>query len=203
MPRGELVGVGEAAQGGLEDLAGLANQGGTIHRSGGIGERSGHADADGLILTTEQRAFGAARRVLVDLHFALEGRAADAVAADVEQVGISAKELAVAEYDYAAALAGPSVEQIDVDRIQPVLHLAPVVVTLQTHHPVSFMPKPVRARQRGICRPQTTERGAGTAMPSIRVVLGPSHGNRERLTGRLGNTTARRSRAIGAGTRPG
>src|SRR4051794_25166621 len=58
-------------------------------------------------------------------HFALEGVALHRIGAGVEQIGVAAEDLAVPEKNHAAALARTSVEQADVDRIQPVLHRLP------------------------------------------------------------------------------
>lgn len=62
-------------------------------------------------------------------HFALEGVGfgiAD-IAADIEQIGVAAQDLAVAKHDNAASLARPSVQKIDVNRIKCVFHNIPVV----------------------------------------------------------------------------
>src|SRR4051794_29465132 len=58
-------------------------------------------------------------------HFALEGVALHRIGAGVEQIGVAAEDLAVPEKNHAAALARTSVEQADVDRIQPVFHRLP------------------------------------------------------------------------------
>ena len=63
--------------------------------------------------------------MLTDGDLALEGVAADDVAADVEQVGVAADDLAVAKQHDAAALAAAAVQQTGVDRIQPVPHSPP------------------------------------------------------------------------------
>ena len=69
----------------------------------------------GLVLAAEQRIHVDAAGVLIDLQLALEDRSFDGVAADVEQISVTAENFPVAEYDYAAAFACPTVEQIDVD----------------------------------------------------------------------------------------
>src|SRR4051794_21149023 len=58
-------------------------------------------------------------------HFALEGVALHRIGAGVEQIGVAAENLTIPEQNHAAPLARTSVEQADVDRIQPVLHRLP------------------------------------------------------------------------------
>src|SRR5438270_1610996 len=55
-------------------------------------------------------------------HLALEGVALHRVAAGIKQECVAAEDLPVTEQDHAAALARTSVQQVDVDRIKPVLH---------------------------------------------------------------------------------
>jgi hypothetical protein len=55
-------------------------------------------------------------------NLAFEGIFFRRVAADIEQEGIAAVDLAVAKYYDAAALAGAAVLEDDMDRIQPVFH---------------------------------------------------------------------------------
>src|ERR1700678_3535999 len=62
----------------------------------------------------------------LDQHLAFEGIALRGVGADVKQIGIAAEDFAIPEHDNAAALAGTTVLQADVDRIEAVFHGAPV-----------------------------------------------------------------------------
>jgi hypothetical protein len=74
----------------------------------------------------EQRIGVRTAGMALDQNLALEGIALGRVAAGVKQIGIAAEDLAIPEHDHAAALAGTAVLQADVDRIQTVLHEAPV-----------------------------------------------------------------------------
>ena len=65
------------------------------------------------------------RGVALHQHLALEGVALHGVAAGIEQIGVAAEDLAIAEQNHAAALADAPIQQGDVDRIQPVLHDVP------------------------------------------------------------------------------
>src|SRR4051794_35225870 len=71
-------------------------------------------------------------------HFALEGVALHRIGAGVEQIGVAAEDLAVPEKNHAAALARTSVEQADVDRIQPVLHRLPDATVPGRRAPLPF-----------------------------------------------------------------
>src|SRR4029079_8255274 len=84
------------------------------------------ADADRR-RTAEQRIVVAARGgVPLHQHLALEGIVVPhRVAAGVKEIGVAAENLAVAEKNHAAALAGSTIEQRDVNRIEAVHHNVP------------------------------------------------------------------------------
>src|SRR3569832_1565413 len=126
-PDKRSVGFGQPAQRGGEDLAGFADQRRAAHVGRGIGEGTGDADAD-RVGSAKQRGNIGARCVAPDQNLALEGIFLHGVTADIEEKYVTAKDLAVAKQDDAAALAGATVLKDDVDRIKPILHglLAPV-----------------------------------------------------------------------------
>src|SRR6185437_8321501 len=142
----KLVDVGELVQRGAEDLAGLADQCGAIHASAGVGERAGDTDANRGGPAEQWLVVIAGRGVALHQHLALEGVVLDRVAAGIEQVGVAADDLAVAEHNNPAALADAPVLQADVNRIQPVLHNVPVPAPIAQRKPVPFMPNRISGR---------------------------------------------------------
>src|ERR1700719_5313848 len=62
----------------------------------------------------------------LDQYLAFEGIALGSVGADVKQIGVAAEDFAIPEHDNAAALAGTTVLQANVDRIEAVFHNVPV-----------------------------------------------------------------------------
>src|ERR1700692_968143 len=62
----------------------------------------------------------------LDQYLAFEGIALRSVGADVKQIGVAAEDFAIPEHNNAAALAGTTVLQADVDRIEAVFHNVPV-----------------------------------------------------------------------------
>src|SRR4051794_14652148 len=82
-------------------------------------------------------------------HFALEGVVLHGVAASVKQIGIAAEDLAIAEQNHPAALADASVQQGDVDRIQPVLHNVPMPASAPTEPGQTIYAKATHPAQRG------------------------------------------------------
>src|SRR4051794_28710817 len=119
-----LITIRQLAQRRAKNLAGLSDQRGAVHHAGRVGEGAGDADAD-RGRAAEQRIGVGAGGVALHQHLALEGVALHRIGAGVEQIGVAAKDLAIPEKNHAAALARTSVEQADVDRIQPVLHRVP------------------------------------------------------------------------------
>src|SRR5258705_5587757 len=119
-----LVSIGQLAQRRLEDLAGLAYQRRSVHPRGGVGEGAGDADAD-RARAAEQRIDVGTAGMTLHQNLALEGVPFRRIGAGVKQIGIAAEDLAIPEHDHAAAFAGPTILQADVDRIQAVLHDAP------------------------------------------------------------------------------
>ena len=92
-----------------------------IHDGRGIGERAGDADADRGRAAKQRIGIGAAGMAL-DQNLALEGVAFRRIAAGIKQIGIAAEDSAIPEHDHAAAFAGPTILQADMDRIQTVFH---------------------------------------------------------------------------------
>src|SRR4051794_19463393 len=76
-------------------------------------------------MAAEQRIGIGAGGMTLDQDLALEAVALHRVGAGIIQIGVAAENLPVPEKNHAAALARTPVEQVDVDRIQPVLHLLP------------------------------------------------------------------------------
>src|SRR4051794_40671136 len=105
-----LVGLCKLVQRRAENLAGLSNQCCARHVPARLREGATEADAD-RGRAAEQRIVVAPRRgVTLDQHLALEGVVLHRVAAGVIEVGIAAKNLAVAKQNHAAALADPTIE---------------------------------------------------------------------------------------------
>src|SRR5882757_366740 len=130
----DLVGIREPVQRRPKNLAVFADQRRAVHGAARVGEGAGYADAD-RVGSAEQRVVVVARGgVALHQHLALEGVALHGVAAGVKQIGVAAEDLSVPEQNHAAALAGASVQQVDVDRIQPVLHnvLMPAAAPAET-----------------------------------------------------------------------
>src|SRR6185437_5296098 len=94
-----LVARCQKAQRRAEDLAGLADQCGAVHDRRILGVGAGDADAYRL-RSSEQRVDVRARGMSLDQHFALEGVTSDHVAAGVEQVGVTAQDLAILKHDH-------------------------------------------------------------------------------------------------------
>src|SRR5262249_24137700 len=123
---GALVYIRQLVQRRAEYLAGFADQRRPVHGAARVGEGAGYADAD-RAGSAEQRIVVVARRsVTLHQHLAFEGVALHGVAAGVEQVGVAAEDLAVAEQNHTAALADAPIKQGDVDRIESVFHDAPM-----------------------------------------------------------------------------
>jgi hypothetical protein len=104
-----LVDIRKPAQRRAEDLAGLADQRGARHLAARLGEGAGDADAD-RARTAEQWIVIPTGGVALDQHLALEGVVPHRVAADVIEISVAADDLAVAEYDHAAAFASAPVQ---------------------------------------------------------------------------------------------
>src|SRR5216683_3154274 len=127
-------------QGGAENLAGFADQRRSIHDPACLGEGSGDADAD-RGRAAEQGIGVGAGGVALHKNLALEGVILHGVGAGIKQVSVAADDLTVAEHDHAAALAGASILQADVYRIQPVPHDVPMPPAVAHGSRFHIMPK--------------------------------------------------------------
>src|SRR4029077_20222514 len=104
----------------------LADQRGAFHLAAAIRRRfSGDADRN-LSLAEQRIDLTAVRRMAVHDLLALEGVfLLHAVAAGVVEISVPAPDHAVAEDNDARPLAGVTVQEANVNRVQPVFHFVP------------------------------------------------------------------------------